>query len=252
MTKYELTIRGYRTAQKRLLLLDYDGTLAGFSADPSAAEPSARLLQLLQKLAKDRRNTIVIISGRDQATLEAWLGRLPINLVAEHGYLVKNAQEEWRTSADIRDTWKGGILPIMAASIQAVAGSFVEEKITALVWHYRNAKNQRVAETERQKLIQRLQPLARKHGLAVMPGNKIVEVKPKNINKGQAARTWLAGQAWDFVLAAGDDTTDEDMFKTMPKGAFTIKIGPGGTAAKLALKNPGQLLHLLSDLSDKQ
>jgi trehalose 6-phosphate synthase/phosphatase len=61
--------------------------------------------------------------------------------------------------------------------------------------------------------------------LQVIDGNKVVEVKKTAFNKGTAARTFVENGNYDFVLAIGDDTTDEDMFEALPDDSFTIKIG---------------------------
>ena len=75
----------FAKAQKRLMFLDYDGTLIPFKEKPWEARPSKPLLELLQKLTSNKKNEVVIISGRDKDTLGKWFGKLPINLVAEHG-----------------------------------------------------------------------------------------------------------------------------------------------------------------------
>ncbi|MFQ5946919.1 MAG: bifunctional alpha,alpha-trehalose-phosphate synthase (UDP-forming)/trehalose-phosphatase, partial [Anaerolineae bacterium] len=75
----------YQDAQRRLLLLDYDGTLVPFAPRPEDASPDPVLLKDLHALASDGKNTVVIVSGRDQATLESWVGSVGAALVAEHG-----------------------------------------------------------------------------------------------------------------------------------------------------------------------
>ncbi len=249
MTDKKVLTEAYRQARKRLLLLDYDGTLVGFDPDLTAAKPTLRLRRVLGKLTKDPRNTVVIISGRDRKTLESWLQGLPVHLVAEHGYFVRSATGDWRTPTPVDDSWKSVVLPAMDASTTAVPGSFIEEKTTALVWHYRGAKQQQAAEAQAQMLARTLLPVARSHRLAVMPGSKVIEVKSKNINKGSAAKLLLGELSGDFVMAAGDDTTDEDMFKAVPSDAFTIKVGPGRTAAQNRVPSYTRFLDLLESLS---
>jgi trehalose 6-phosphate synthase/phosphatase len=59
----------YQGARRRLLLFDYDGTLVDFAPTPAEAKPTSAMLRLLGSLTADPRNTVVIISGRDHATL---------------------------------------------------------------------------------------------------------------------------------------------------------------------------------------
>lgn len=238
----------YHRANKRLLLLDYDGTLADLRLLPDQAKPSSQLLELLQRLAEDGRNTIVVVSGRDRQTLEAWLGHLKLHLVAEHGYFMREIGGKWHELAGLDDSWKDSVRPVMDASSAAIPGSFTEEKATALVWHYRNSKEQARASAEAVRLAGRLRSVARQRGIAIIPGSKIVELRPTGATKGSSVQRWLDMQAWDFILAAGDDATDEDLFKAMPPEAFTIKIGSGPTAAKQRLKSPGELLALFKEL----
>ncbi len=75
----------YCYASRRLLLLDYDGTLVPFHNRPEAAKPDTQLIHMLRHLAEDTANRLVIISGRDRHTLDEWLGDISLDLIAEHG-----------------------------------------------------------------------------------------------------------------------------------------------------------------------
>ncbi len=72
----------------------------------------------------------------------------------------------------------------------------------------------------------------------VLEGNKVVEVKNAGINKGKAASRWL-NESFNFILAAGDDWTDEDTFNAMPDSAYTLKIGNTPTSARYNLHECG-------------
>src|SRR5208282_5590250 len=73
-------IQQYRSATRRALLLDYDGTLVPFAAEPRLAHPDAELLEMLAVLGSDPANEVTIVSGRPRQTLENWFGKLPISL----------------------------------------------------------------------------------------------------------------------------------------------------------------------------
>src|SRR5690606_5946297 len=66
----ERMLDDFARARSRLIFLDYDGTLVPFATRPEAARPEDRQMALLERLASDPRNEIVIISGRDRETLE--------------------------------------------------------------------------------------------------------------------------------------------------------------------------------------
>lgn len=238
----------YKQARKRLLLLDYDGTLAELKLTPSEAKPTPALLATLNRLVQDARNTVVIVSGRRHEELETWLGDLPVSFAAEHGLLVKEYGRQWSLTKKIDTAWKAPVMAVMQPYAAKIAGSLIEDKTNSLVWHYRNAHDQPDAEAAERQLAAELQPLGEQFGLRIMLGSKIVEAQPLGTNKGLAANYWLGKDDWDFILAAGDDTTDEDMFKSMPPEAFTIKVRPGDTTARLRIATPDEMLALLDSL----
>ncbi len=86
--------------------------------------------------------------------------------------------------------------------------------------------------------------------LQVMEGNKVIEIKNRDVNKGKTARTWMARGKYDFVLAIGDDVTDEDTFEAMPSGAYTIKVGAGNTVADYSIRSYKEVRKLLQKLAD--
>jgi len=79
----------FNKARRRLILLDYDGTLVPFTPSPEMAVPNQDTLNILMSYLKDMRNEIVLLSGRDKDTLERWFELPNINIVAEHGILIK-------------------------------------------------------------------------------------------------------------------------------------------------------------------
>ena len=87
------------------------------------------------------------------------------------------------------------------------------------------------------------------NGLTLLDGNKVLELVPANINKGVVALDLLNSKNYDFILVAGDDVTDENMFLNMPEKAFSIKIGKKKTAAKYFMRKSTQLIALLNTLN---
>lgn len=233
----------YRAAQRRLLLLDYDGTLVSYATLPEQAAPSPATTQLLKDIASDAKNTVVIMSGRPPEELDAWFGDIGISMAAEHGHFFKLPGGRWQRSTHPDAAWKQSVLPIMQQATQRATGSFIEQKHTSLVWHYRQAK---AAEGIATELINRLAQL---QGVHVTGGVKIVEARQPGMDKGKSAAKWLHAQAYDFILAAGDDVTDEDMFAAMPPQVFCVKIGPGKTKARQRLDSPQAFVALLTELT---
>lgn len=241
-------LQEYRTASQRILFLDYDGTLVGFSKNPQKARPDEDLLMLLRALSADERNRVVIISGRDRTTLQEWLGHLNVDFIAEHGVWFRAAGEEWTMAQALRSEWKLEIRPILELMVSRTAGSFIEEKDYSLVWHYRRADAELGAVRARE-LTSHLNFLAANNDLQIMEGNKVVEIKSAGVNKGLAASRWLATYEAPFVLAIGDDRTDEDTFRAMPDEAFTVKVGRTvRSLARYHLDSPTAVRQMLRSL----
>lgn len=237
----------YRSANERLLLLDYDGTLVPFAARPEQAKPSAQTLGVITKLATDTHNTVIIISGRDQNVLDIWLGHLPVQFVAEHGAFEKRGGT-WRSTSNLNPAWKEKVRPIMQSYVRTIPGSLLEEKQTALVYHYRDAANRVSARSAANTLLQKLRPLVTELDLHASHDNMTIEIRRSGTDKGQAALAGLALGNYDFVMCAGDSETDEDMFTELADLAFCIKIGSGKTAASYWIKSPEVFIDFLASL----
>jgi trehalose 6-phosphate synthase/phosphatase len=242
--------RSYARAGTRLLLLDYDGTLVSFSANPEMAVPGAELLRLLRDLCENELNDVFLISGRNASFLEKHFGALPINLVAEHGARYKLKDGEWTTEVQIHDEWKAPIHNIMEMYVRRCANSFIEEKEFSMVWHYRNA-NLEQGKLRALELSGELNEYIHNKHLQVLMGNKIVEVRQSGINKGNFIKRVLDKKAYDFVFSVGDDKTDEDMFRTLLEydHAFTIKVGSEASYAKFNVQASPMVIGLLEGLN---
>ncbi len=245
-------LKKYKAAKQRVLFLDYDGTLQGFSPNPKSASPDPELNVLLEKLSADPLNKIVVISGRDRTTLEKWIGHLPIDIVAEHGVWLKEPKtgdaRDWQMIDDLAQDWKPQIRHLLEMYVDRTPGSFIEDKDYSLVWHYRKAETE-FGELRARELLSNLNYLTANMHLQAMEGNKVIEIKDRYINKGRAAKRWLHNQDYGFVLAVGDDTTDEDTFGAMPEDAYTIKVGTASTIARLNIKSPKEVRELLGMLA---
>ncbi|QJB31397.1 bifunctional alpha,alpha-trehalose-phosphate synthase (UDP-forming)/trehalose-phosphatase [Chitinophaga oryzae] len=237
----------YRKTKRRIIFLDYDGTLVGFQTNVDMAAPDPDLYQLLRELAAYPGNDIVMISGRKHETLGEWFGHLPLDLIAEHGAWQKTKEGEWYQLPGLTDKWKQEILPMLEQATDRTPGSFVEEKSYSLVWHYRKVESG-LGELRANELMNTLRYYTQEKGLQVLPGDKVIEVKNIEINKGKAALSWLNHKKYDFIMAMGDDVTDEDIFKALPPKAITIKVGSQVSAAQYYLRSHHEVRHLLRTL----
>ncbi len=243
-------VRHYQRSSSRLLLLDYDGTLAAFVAQPGLARPSAELLELLRRLSADPRNDIALLSGRSRANVEDWFGALPIGLVAEHGAWMKEAGKTGELIKPVSAGWKTQLLPMLKSYADRVPGTSVEEKEFSIVWHYRNSAPERGA-LAASELSDDLLAFTANIDVQVVQANKSVEVRSAGVHKGVAAAEWLGKGGYDFVLAAGDDQSDEDTFGILPDRAYSIRVGARPTRARFSVKSSAEVLDLISRLAKR-
>lgn len=261
----------YKKAKDRYFFLDYDGTLTPIVRTPSAAVPGSKTIESLKKLTADPSNKVFVISGRDALTLEHWLGGIDnLGMSAEHGCFLKMPGSfEWQNLiADQNDDWKQEVMQVFEYFTERTPGSFVEKKAASLTWHYRQCDPEFGSWQAKQCQSLLENTISGKMSVEILAGKKNLEVRPISINKGQTLHRILSEgtdqiQA-DFVFCAGDDRTDEDMFKALmeleERGEFkdvnearivTCIIGPAEkkTLAKFHVNNPDQLINLLFQLT---
>lgn len=238
----------YERGKKRLLILDYDGTLVPIMKLPELAIPEDRLIQTLKALASNKRNTVVICSGRDADFLDKWFGEIGVNLAAEHGAFFKE-DGKWKMNAETKFPTDDEVLNIMQQITDKTPGSQMEVKKTSLVWHYRNCDKWLADLREKQLINALIMPCARLN-LHIMRGTKVVEVKTVGFNKGTEATRLMKKDNYDFVMAMGDDVTDEDMFRVLPAGAVTIKVGSITDRARFSMPQHDTHNFLNSFISD--
>lgn len=258
---HQRIISGYHDARQRLIFLDYDGTLTGYEKDPASAAPSRKLLEVLSLLSQQPGTDVVLISGRDKQTLERWFGNLNIEMVAEHGVWARKRPGGlggWTALQSVTTgpgAWKSIIRPILDLYSDRLPGSLVEEKDFSLAWHYRGADPE-FASVRTRELLDYLLGFTMNRGVQVLMGNKVVEIRQAGVNKGAAARRWLEDPAhrYDFILAAGDDRTDEELFQVMPDTSWSIRVAGDGDVARSAahsrLESHEALLALLDELAE--
>ncbi|MEL7003960.1 MAG: bifunctional alpha,alpha-trehalose-phosphate synthase (UDP-forming)/trehalose-phosphatase [Bacteroidota bacterium] len=243
----EKLIEDFNGANNRMLFLDYDGTLRAFTGNPQDAKPDDELHEIIESLAKIENTQVVVISGRDKDTLEEWLGHHDIEFIAEHGVWARKKGRDWKTLDALDGSWKEDIRPVLEIYVNKTPGSLLEEKDFSLVWHYRKVEAG-LGELRAREIISHLKYLAINMNLQVLEGNKVVEIKNLEVNKGKAASKWIHKHNPEFVMAIGDDFTDEDTFKAMPEGGYTIKVGDNQSAAKFSVNGPNAVRGLLKKL----
>ncbi|HYI75589.1 MAG TPA: bifunctional alpha,alpha-trehalose-phosphate synthase (UDP-forming)/trehalose-phosphatase, partial [Gaiellaceae bacterium] len=184
----EKLARRFGKAEKRTVVLDYDGTLREFELHPDLAQPTPEIRTLLRSLAKLPDTDVHIVSGRRRRNLEQWFGRLPIYLSAEHGYLARAPGGEWRTLVDLDLSWLRPIERLLRRVAADVPGAHVERKSCAVAWHYRQAEPEYGSWRARELLNDLHQHLAGAPA-EILAGHQVVEVRALGVDKGLYVRS---------------------------------------------------------------
>jgi len=244
----EASARGERIA----LFLDYDGTLREIEREPRAAKPTPEIRELLGRLGEAENVAVHLVSGRSHQDLELFFPQPEFTCVAEHGATVRragqHAWEEW--DRDVRYGWKDEIRELLRLYEQSTPGSWIEEKRTSLVWHFRRTDPE-FGTWKANQLTHELGTMMANEPVKIRQGRKIVEVISAEVSKAVAIRHLLHETEHDLVLCAGDDQTDESMFEIDEPRFISIKIGPEPSRARYRLRDPAAfrkfLQHALGD-----
>ncbi len=241
------TVQEHAAAATHLvLLLDYDGTVVPFAPAPSLARPDPGLLALLDALVHRPRTEVHILSGRDRDTLEAWFGSVGVALHAEHGLWSRPAGGEWVQAAVEPLPHREEILALMEQAASRAPGAVVERKSVGFAWHYRMVEPPRLAAAETRKLRAALGRLLRRSGADLLPGDHVLEVRPRGVDKGVVARRILTqAPPGALIIALGDDVTDEQLFAALPPEALTIHVGRTPTQARVRVDSVDEARDLL-------
>lgn len=245
----EQFIKDFKSKKEKLLILDYDGTLVGFENNPLDAKPSNDLYDLLDQLQAEKNTTVAIISGRDKDTFDSWFGNKNYNLISDHG-VWWFSDKKWTALERVKIDWMENIMPILETFVDRTPGTFIETKKYSLAWHYRMADPE-LAKIRTIELNTVLTSMVANNELSILQGNKVIEIKSSNVNKGRAMNQILLQKKYDFIAIAGDDWTDEYMFDEAPERAYTLKVGLENTKAKYHIKSHERILELLSKLLSK-
>ena len=239
----------YLDARNRLFLLDYDGTLIPIAKLPESAVLNEKTKAILNNIISDKRNRIAIISGRKKEFIEEQFKDIDAILIAEHGYFIKYQGTDWVITIEIDRSWKKKIIPVLNEYTAKCSGSMVEDKHASIAWHYRNAEEKMAGLLKNELKGELTRILENIAGLYILESDKVLEVKSILYNKGTAASELISKGNYDFILALGDDITDEDLFKVIPGFGFTLKVGCKPTDALFIVKDQSQVIEILKLLT---
>ncbi len=226
----------FRRARRVLFLLDFDGTLSPLVGHPANARLEESTRALLRRIVRHNRAKVAVLSGRSLTDIRRRVGLKGISYGGIHG--VERSGPGWGNSPCPRPGRRG--LSVCASHLHRLVtetpGAWLEDKGVALGLHYR-----RVARGDMPRLRRRLAPLWRlpPAGYRWARGKKVWELRPRIGDKGAAARRLWLNLKRPWLVAVGDDRTDEDMFRAVGAKGLTIRVGrPRRSRARYRLAGP--------------
>ena len=233
------------------LFLDYDGTLVPIASTPPRAAPDDDLLDLLHTLARRRGFRVDIVSGRAHRDLELWLGDLPVALWGEHGFWHRSRPgNPWTMASDVPHGWMESIAPILSEVAERTPGSFVEHKTASIAWHYRLAEPT-LSTRQAHALRTRLNTELRDETFNVLEGKAVIEVRLRSVSKALVAERALANVSPETtIVAIGDDQTDEELFRALPRSSVTVAVGTEPSNATCRVADYREVRRMLRSLLD--
>jgi trehalose 6-phosphate synthase/phosphatase len=250
---WPLAKKHFAIGERHGLFLDYDGTLREFEKKPGDAFPHQSLEKMFDALEEKFLGKVYIISGRSGKDLKSWMGHRNFTLISEHGYsYCLPGEDEFhvlKPSADFY--WKDHVREVLHYAVGTTPGSFVEEKRTSLVWHYRSSDPE-YGKWKAQQLVSELYEMSSNIPVEVHHGKKIVEVSSIQVNKGIALEELMLKDQITRVICIGDDMTDESMFRLENENIMSIKVGLGETLASYRIKHPEECRKLIRYILDSE
>ena len=223
-----------------LVILDYDGTLTPIVEHPSQARPSRSVLDVLGRLADAPDTSVAVVSGRRRSELEDFLSVEGVDLVGGHGAESEDGPELEKEDLDLLDRVRADLERIA----QGNQGVLLEVKATSIALHYRQVEG-----GGEEIVAQVMTGPARRPGVRVLAGKKVVELSVSRRDKGDAVRQLREHHLAGVVCFIGDDVTDEDAFRALRQGDVGVKVGDGETAAAMRLESQADVVPFLEELA---
>jgi len=244
---YSKFMQDLAAASQRVLILDYDGTIAPLSAHWLRAFPYPGVTEVLHRIMLDCRTRVIVTSSRAAHEVIPLLGMIPPpEIWGTYGAERVHADgsfEEIDVSQDALEV----LLKSETRLEREGLGHLLEVRLAAVAVHWRGIKPAEVLRV-RTKAHKVLEPLASTSGLVLVDFEEGVEIRLRGANRGTALQGLLSELHPDVPIAyVGDDITDEDAFRVLNDRGLTVLISgkPRFTAAQISLKAPDELLGFL-------
>lgn len=239
----------YTAANRRLIIVDYDGVLVPEVSHPGLTIPTTEALSCVRELGSDPRNKILIVSNRATEHLDKYWDDKGAILVAENGALHKEPGENWTSVFAHSSDWIAKVASALNVLPSQFEGTFIDRKATSISWHYGAAKN-RLTDSHLAQVSRAIRALSPTREFALYFGQQQMDLTTRGIDVGSFIARWIGNKQFDFVLAMGEAQTDHNLFGLFAEGAFTVRVYPTLMSnARYNVKNRSDALLLLNDIA---
>lgn len=231
-------------ASERVLMLDYDGTLAPFRVERDEAQPYPGVLEAVQRIMRDERSRIVIMTGRRIADFRAVSGfPAGLEIWGSHGWEHQRPDGAYAVMAG-SDRGIAGLVRARAWLGEKGLSGRTEFKPGCLEFHWRGLAGEQIGEM-RELLQEEWPKVANGSGAIVEEFDGGMSLRMPGRNKGTAARAVLSRLPADAVAAClGDDATDEYALGALaaPHLGILVRDEYRATLARAWLRPPEEVL----------
>lgn len=239
-----------------LVALDFDGTLAPFTDDPSQSRALPEAQSALEELLELDRTYVAVISGRPMRFLRSVVdpdGRMLLS--GSHGAelhldaLGDAAADTELELSPAQQELLAKATALVEAQVRRYPGSHLELKPTGAAFHTRTMADPSLCARAEEEMIEAFGQL---DGLKITPGQYVVESSVHSATKGEGITAFMQATGADVTLFAGDDVTDENAMRELGPADIGIKVGSGETTAGHRVASPAQLATVLARLADER
>lgn len=210
-------------AERTLLLLDYDGTLAPFNQDRNNAVPLPGITETLERLHHPPELTIVIVSGRPVQEIKRLLGSDQFTIAGTHGFEL-SVPGEPITAWELTDYQQESLETATEMALELAAPELIERKIATVAVHTRPLNEYDAAKLS-DKIERAFRDLVKLDEMELRQFDGGYELRATGRDKGLAVTELIQHELpLDFAIYIGDDQTDEDAFRALPPWGIGIKV----------------------------
>jgi trehalose 6-phosphate phosphatase len=225
------------------LLLDIDGTLLDLARTPDSVKVPKDLVRALEALARRLSGALAFVSGRSLESIDRLFAPFRPAAIGAHGGEMRAADGSISRGQPLPDT----VRQVFMGLADNIPGLLLEDKRSALALHYRLAPEALPVLTSAMEKHARLFENEKVH---ILHGKAVIEARPLGVDKGSAV-TQLVRQApfaGRTILFGGDDATDEDVFRILPRlGGHGFSVGRKFPGAEHHFESPRAVREWLAE-----